>query len=114
MKFNRRRLFAAFAGAASAGAAVPATAREAAPALGRAEINATALGVRPNLEVDQSAALQHAIEQAAAAGAVLRMPPGLYRAGALQLPPCHDRRPIAVVVKRQRLCPAQQSRARRQ
>jgi uncharacterized secreted repeat protein (TIGR03808 family) len=87
MKFNRRRLFAAFAGAASAGGAVPATAREAAPSLGRAEINATALGVRPNLEVDQSAALQHAIEQAAAAGAVLRMPPGLYRAGALQLPP---------------------------
>src|SRR3984957_13666139 len=87
MKFNRRRLFAAFAGAASAGGAVPATAREAAPSLGRAEINATALGVRPNLEVDQSAALQHAIEQAAAAGAVLHMPPGLDRAGALQLPP---------------------------
>ena len=84
MNFNRRRLFAAFAGAASA---VPATAREAAPSLARAEIDATSLGVRPNAEADQSAALQHAIEQAAAAGAVLRMPPGLYRAGALRLPP---------------------------
>jgi uncharacterized secreted repeat protein (TIGR03808 family) len=87
MKFNRRRLFAAFAGAASAGAAVPAVAREAAPLVVRAEIDAISLGVRPNLEVDQSSALQHAIDQAAAAGAVLRMPPGLYRTGALQLPP---------------------------
>jgi uncharacterized secreted repeat protein (TIGR03808 family) len=87
MKFNRRRLFAAFAGVASAGAAVPATAREAAPSLARAEIDATLLGIRPNAEADQSAALQDAIEQAAAAGAVLRMPPGLYRAGALRLPP---------------------------
>jgi uncharacterized secreted repeat protein (TIGR03808 family) len=85
MKFDRRRLFAAFAGAASASAAVPATAREATPL--RAEIDATSLGVRPNAEADQSAALQHAVEQAAAAGAVLRMPPGLYRAGALRLPP---------------------------
>src|ERR1700752_1787633 len=85
MKFNRRRLFAAFAGAASAGAAVPATAREAVPL--RAEIDASSLGVRPNAGGDQSAPLQHAIEPAAAPGAVLRMPPGLYRPRALRLPP---------------------------
>ena len=87
MKFDRRRLFAAFAGAASAGTAVPVAAREAGRPLVRAEIDANSLGVRPNLDLDQTAALQHAIEQAAAAGAVLRMPPGLYRSGALQLPP---------------------------
>jgi uncharacterized secreted repeat protein (TIGR03808 family) len=86
MNFNRRRLFAAFAGAASAGATTPALAHEgdAAP---RAEIDATTLGVRPNLQEDQSAALQRAIERAAATGAVLRLPPGNYRARALQLPP---------------------------
>ncbi len=88
MKFDRRRLFAAFAGAASAGAAAPAAAREplAAPA-SRAEIEATALGVRPNAEIDQSAILQSAITRAAAAGSLLRLPPGVYRVGALQLPP---------------------------
>jgi uncharacterized secreted repeat protein (TIGR03808 family) len=89
MKFDRRRLFAAFAGAASVGAATPAAAREplaAAPAA-RAEIDATTLGVRPNAESDQSAFLQSAIERAAAAGSLLRLPPGIYRAGALRLPP---------------------------
>lgn len=88
MKFDRRRLFAAFAGAASAGAAAPAAAREplAAPA-SRAEIEATVLGVRPNAEIDQSAILQSAITRAAAAGSLLRLPPGVYRVGALQLPP---------------------------
>src|ERR1700691_3061662 len=85
MNTNRRRLFAAFAGAASAGAATPAFAREA-DALPRAEIDALSLGVRPNAAQDQSAILQRAIERAAAAGAVLRLPPGIYRAGSLQLP----------------------------
>jgi len=92
MNFNRRRLFAAFAGA-SAGAATPALARDAfrsenwpAGEAPRSEIDAVSLGVRPNDEADQSAVLQRAIARAAAAGAVLRLPPGLYRAGALQLP----------------------------
>jgi len=84
MRFNRRRLFAAFAGAASAGTAGPAVARDEPTA--RAEIDAASLGVRPNAELDQSAALQRAIERAAGAGAVLRLPPGIYRAGALHLP----------------------------
>jgi uncharacterized secreted repeat protein (TIGR03808 family) len=85
MNMNRRRLFAAFAGAASAGAATPALAREA-DALPRAEIDALSLGVRANAAQDQSAILQRAIERAAAAGAILRLPPGIYRAGSLQLP----------------------------
>jgi len=84
MNFDRRRLFSAFAGAASASAATPAVARDE-PAM-RAEIDAPSLGVRPSAELDQSAALQRAIEHAAAAGAVLRLPPGIYRAGALHLP----------------------------
>jgi uncharacterized secreted repeat protein (TIGR03808 family) len=89
MTFNRRDLFAAFAGAASAGAATPAAAREAfggAP-LPRAEIDAGSLGVRPSADIDQSAVLQRAIELAAAGGSVLRLPPGIYRAGGLRLPP---------------------------
>jgi uncharacterized secreted repeat protein (TIGR03808 family) len=83
---NRRRLFAAFAGAASA---APVAAREtlAAAPVPRAEIDATTLGVRPNADLDQSAILQSAITRAAAAGSLLRLPPGIYRAGALQLPP---------------------------
>ena len=92
MNFNRRRLFAAFAGA-SAGAATPALARESlrsenwqADATPRAEIDAVSLGVRPNDEADQSAVLQRAIARAAAAGAVLRLPPGFYRTGGLQMP----------------------------
>ena len=56
------------------------------PPTARAEIDAGALGVRANAAEDQSAALQRAIERAAAAGAVLRLPPGIYRVGALQLP----------------------------
>ena len=89
MKFDRRRLFAAIAGAASAGAATPSAAREpfAAASVPRSEIDATSLGVRPNADIDQSAMLQSAIARAAAAGSLLRLPPGVYRAGALQLPP---------------------------
>ena len=86
MNFNRRLLFAAFAGA-SAGAATPALARESGAASApRADIDAASLGVRPDEEADQSAVLQRAVERAAAAGAVLRLPPGSYRASGLQLP----------------------------
>jgi uncharacterized secreted repeat protein (TIGR03808 family) len=89
MTFDRRRLFAAIAGAASAGAATPSAAREpfAVASVPRPEIDATSLGVRPNADIDQSAMLQSAIARAAAAGSLLRLPPGVYRAGALQLPP---------------------------
>ena len=89
MNMDRRRLFAAFAGAASVGAATPALAREPreSDAMPRAEIDAASLGVRPNTAEDQSTVLQRALDRAAAAGAILRLPPGTYRAGALQLPP---------------------------
>jgi uncharacterized secreted repeat protein (TIGR03808 family) len=84
MSLDRRRLFAALAGAAtsSAAAAVPARAAATQPST-----NATALGLRPNAPDDQSAALQRAIERTAAAGEVLHLPAGFYRAGGLQLPP---------------------------
>src|SRR6202163_1341282 len=78
MSLDRRRLFAALAGAAA-----PALARD---IQGRSAIDATTLGLRPNASDDQSKALQHAIDQAAAAGTVLHLPAGFYRAGALQLP----------------------------
>ena len=90
MKFDRRRLFAAFAGAASAGAATPARGARSVRRLRRvprAEIDATSLGAaaeRGSRPVGNSAARDHA---AAAAGSLLRLPPGLYRAGALHLPP---------------------------
>jgi len=87
MNINRRRLFAAFA--ASAGAATPALARDAADtaAAARAEIDATSIGLRPNAIEDQSAVFQRAIARAAETRCVLRLPAGIYRAGALQLPP---------------------------
>jgi len=91
MKIDRRRLFAAFAGAASASAATPARARardgQDGDAMPRAEIDAAVLGLRPNSAEDQSQAFQRAIERAAAARGVLRLAPGVYRAGSLQLPP---------------------------
>ena len=90
MNTDRRRLFAALAGAAAGAAATPTHANE--PSLprelvARSGIDAAALGVRPNSAEDQSKALQRAIESAAAARAVLHLPPGSYRAGSLQLPP---------------------------
>lgn len=89
MGIDRRRLFAAIAGAGAASAAADARstpARDTGTGP-RAEIDAVSFGLRPNAADDQSQALQRAIEQAAAARAVLRLPPGFYRAGALQLPP---------------------------
>src|ERR1700730_8985798 len=83
MSLDRRRLFAALAGAATAGAAAPALARDVGA---RPATDATMLGLRPNAPDDQSQALQRAIDQAAAAGTVLHLPAGLYRAGALNLP----------------------------
>ncbi len=89
MKLDRRRLFAALAGAGAASAAqageLPTT-----PGRGlspRAEIYAFTLSLRPNAAEDQTQSFQRAIEQAASDGAVLRLPPGVYRAGGLTLPP---------------------------
>jgi uncharacterized secreted repeat protein (TIGR03808 family) len=83
MTLNRRRLFAAFAGAA--GATTPALARESEVPL--AATDAVALGLRPNAIDDQTVTFQRAIERAAMLRTVLRLPPGSYRTGALQLPP---------------------------
>ena len=83
MNINRRRLFAAFA--VSAGAATPALARDDRDTMPPGD--AASFGLRPNAAEDQSAALQRAIERAAATHTVPRLPPGIYRAGALQLPP---------------------------
>jgi len=44
------------------------------------------LGLRPNATEDQTQVFQRAIEQTAAARAVLRLAPGFYRAGSLVLP----------------------------
>ena len=87
MSIDRRRLFAAFAGAGAASAAGQAHAaplREIGP---RVEIDAASLGLRPDAADDQSEIFQHAIEQASTARAVLRLPSGRYRAAGLQLPP---------------------------
>jgi uncharacterized secreted repeat protein (TIGR03808 family) len=86
MSIDRRRTLAALAGAAALGASKKAYAAPVREATPRAEIDAGAFGLRPNAADDQSSILQRAIEQAAAARAVLRLPPGFYRAGALQLP----------------------------
>jgi uncharacterized secreted repeat protein (TIGR03808 family) len=91
MNTDRRRLFAALAGAAAGVAATPTHANEppAAPreSLARGGIDAAAFGIHPNAAEDQTKALQRAIDAAAAARAVLHLPPGTYRAGSLQLPP---------------------------
>jgi uncharacterized secreted repeat protein (TIGR03808 family) len=87
MSIDRRRLFAAIAGAGAASAVSEAQSMPARHAGSRAEIDATSFGLRPNASEDQTQAFQRAIEQASAARAVLRLSPGFYRAGALQLPP---------------------------
>jgi uncharacterized secreted repeat protein (TIGR03808 family) len=87
MGIDRRRMFAALAGLGALSATSKVRAAPARDAAMRAELDAASFGVRPNASDDQSQILQRAIEQAAAARAVLRLPPGFYRAGALQLPP---------------------------
>jgi uncharacterized secreted repeat protein (TIGR03808 family) len=85
MSIDRRRMLAALAGAGALGAANKAHAAPRDPAP-RAELDAGMFGLRANATDDQSTILQRAIEQAAAARAVLRLAPGFYRAGALHLP----------------------------
>ena len=74
MTLDRRHLFTAFAGAATAAAT---------PAQARVETDGA---LRPNAAEDQSKALQRLIDRAAAAGAALHLPAGTYLAGGLQLP----------------------------
>jgi len=94
MAVDRRRLFAAFAGVAGgAMAAAPTLARAAQQtgplpqAASGSVIESVALGLRPNAAEDQTKALQHAIDYAAATRAVLQLTPGRYRTGELKLPP---------------------------
>jgi uncharacterized secreted repeat protein (TIGR03808 family) len=87
---DRRKLLQ-WSGAASAlGAATALPERAAAapaPALPSAlGLDAGQMGVRAGSPDDQSAALQRAIDRAAAARVPLVLPPGVYRAGALKLP----------------------------
>jgi uncharacterized secreted repeat protein (TIGR03808 family) len=77
MALNRRKVLA---GAAIVAAA--ATRAHAAPA----GLSAAEFGVRPDTSDDQSGALQHAIDRAAAAGTPLALGAGTYRARGLTLP----------------------------
>ena len=86
MGIDRRHLFAAMAGAGAVGAATNAQSAPMRDGGPRAEIDAAALGLRPNAAEDQTQIFQRAIEQAAAARAVLRLAAGFYRAGSLVLP----------------------------
>ena len=80
MTIDRRTLLAGLGATA-----LPAAARAAGPitAFG---IDAATLGVRPGSPDDQTAALQRAIDQAAAGRVPLALAPGVYRAGDLALP----------------------------
>ena len=84
MGIDRRRMFAALAGLGGVRRCRQGARRVGARS--RAELDAVALGLRPNAPDDQSQIFRRAIEQAAAARAILRLSPGFYRAGALQLP----------------------------
>ncbi len=86
MGIDRRHLFAAIAAAGAAGAASDAKSAPIRDGVPRAEIDSATLGLRPNAAEDQTQIFQRAIEQAAATRAVLRLAPGFYRAGSLQLP----------------------------
>ncbi|HUI94711.1 MAG TPA: TIGR03808 family TAT-translocated repetitive protein [Xanthobacteraceae bacterium] len=80
MTISRRTLLAGL-GAST----LPATARAAGP-VSAFGIDAATLGVRAGSPDDQTATLQRAIDQAAAAHAPLALAPGVYRAGDLALP----------------------------
>ncbi len=76
MGIDRRRLFAAIAGVGAVGATSDAQSTPLRDGGPRSEIDAAAIGLRPNAADDQTQAFQRAIDQAAAARTVLRLPPG--------------------------------------
>jgi uncharacterized secreted repeat protein (TIGR03808 family) len=84
MRTDRRHFLALSAAAVATGIATPARAAVQLSALG---VDATQLGVNPASSEDQSAALQRAIDRAAGARVPLVLPPGVYRAANLKLPP---------------------------
>jgi polygalacturonase len=65
------------------GSIAPSTSMTSITALG---VNAVYLGVQPGSPDDQTRVLQRAIERASGAGVPLVLPPGVYRAGQLELP----------------------------
>ena len=87
---DRRKLlqWSGAASALSATAAIPerAAAAPASSSVSALGLDAAQMGVRAGSADDQSAALQRAIDRAAAARAPLVLPPGVYRAGGLKLP----------------------------
>lgn len=86
MDVSRRHLLNASAASAAGALALPANAAQAAPPVSLIGRDASHYGVRPNSPDDQTAALQRAIDQAAAARVPLVLPPGTYRTGPLRLP----------------------------
>jgi uncharacterized secreted repeat protein (TIGR03808 family) len=85
MTLDRRAFVAGLAAAAAPSLACAQSARTAAP-VSAFGIDAATLGVRAGSPDDQTAVLQRAIDQAAAARAPLALAPGVYRASDLALP----------------------------
>ena len=84
---NQRRQFLRYAGLAAGAASIAASPALAAPrALVGGEVEATPISLKANSD-DHTAALQRAIEQAAATRTPLNLQPGTYRAAGLELPP---------------------------
>jgi uncharacterized secreted repeat protein (TIGR03808 family) len=88
MDLDRRHLLALTAATAGLGtAATPARAAPpAASPVSALGVDASQFGVRPGSPDDQSRALQRAIDETARTRSPLAIPPGVYRAGNLQLP----------------------------
>jgi uncharacterized secreted repeat protein (TIGR03808 family) len=87
MDLDRRHLLALTAATTGASAAVsPARAAPAASPISALGVDAGQFGVRPGHPDDQSRALQRAIDETARTRSPLAIPPGIYRAGNLQLP----------------------------
>jgi uncharacterized secreted repeat protein (TIGR03808 family) len=86
MPIDRRRFLALTAAAGAAAAVIPANAAPSVQPIGGLGIDVTHFGVRPGSADDQSRALQRAIDETARARNPLAFPPGIYRAGNLNLP----------------------------
>jgi uncharacterized secreted repeat protein (TIGR03808 family) len=87
MDLDRRHLLALTAATAGASAAVsPARAAPPAPPTSALGVDASHFGLRAGSPDDQSRALQRAIDETARTRTPLAIPPGVYRAGNLQLP----------------------------
>jgi len=86
MPIDRRRFIALTAASGLSAAAIPAQAAPVGSAIGGLGVDVTHFGVRPGSPDDQSRALQRAIDDSARARNPLAFPPGVYRAGNLNLP----------------------------